>query len=47
LEVFQDEIQAAIWLKSPNYALGDISPTTLPDTIPGIELVAGQTDPLR
>ena len=39
LEVFQDEAQAAVWLKSPNYALGDISPTMLLDTIPGIELV--------
>jgi putative toxin-antitoxin system antitoxin component (TIGR02293 family) len=39
LEIFQDEVRATVWLKSPNYALGDISPTALLDTIPGIELV--------
>ena len=38
-EVFQSESKATIWLKSPNYVLGDIAPTTLLDTIPGIELV--------
>ena len=39
LEVFQDEVKATVWLKSPNYALGDVSPNALLDTIPGIELV--------
>jgi putative toxin-antitoxin system antitoxin component (TIGR02293 family) len=38
-EVFQCESKAAIWLKSPNHALGDVAPTTLLDTIAGIKLV--------
>jgi putative toxin-antitoxin system antitoxin component (TIGR02293 family) len=38
-EVFKDEGKASAWLKTPNYALGGVVPTTLLDTIPGIELV--------
>jgi putative toxin-antitoxin system antitoxin component (TIGR02293 family) len=38
-EVFKDEEKVSTWLKSPNYALGGVIPTTLLDTIPGIELV--------
>jgi putative toxin-antitoxin system antitoxin component (TIGR02293 family) len=38
-EVFKDEEKVSAWLKAPNYALGGVVPTTLLDTIPGIELV--------
>ena len=38
-EVFKDEDKVSMWLKSPNYALGGVSPLSLMDTMTGIELV--------
>lgn len=38
-EVFKDEEKVSIWLKSPNYALGGVTPFSLMDTITGIELI--------
>lgn len=38
-DVFKDDKKVSVWLKSPNYALGNVSPVSLLDTIPGIEIV--------
>jgi putative toxin-antitoxin system antitoxin component (TIGR02293 family) len=38
-EVFKDEAKVSDWLKTPNYALGNVSPMSLFDTTPGIEMV--------
>ena len=38
-EVFQDEDKASTWLKTPNFALGGATPSSLLDTTLGIELV--------
>lgn len=38
-EVFKDESKVSGWLKTPNYALGNIAPMSLFDTTPGIEMV--------
>jgi len=38
-DVFRDDKKVSVWLKTPNYALGNIAPTALLDTIPGMELV--------
>jgi putative toxin-antitoxin system antitoxin component (TIGR02293 family) len=37
--IFADQVKAMKWLKSPNYALGDVVPLSLMDTNEGIELV--------
>lgn len=39
VEVLEDRERAIIWLKSPNYALGNQAPWDLLDTTEGIELV--------
>ncbi len=38
-EVFRDEDKASTWLKTPNFALGGATPSSLLDTTLGIELV--------
>jgi putative toxin-antitoxin system antitoxin component (TIGR02293 family) len=38
-DVFRDDNKVSVWLKSPNYALGNVSPVSLLDTIPGMEIV--------
>ncbi|MEI6827842.1 MAG: antitoxin Xre/MbcA/ParS toxin-binding domain-containing protein [Desulfuromonadales bacterium] len=38
-DVFKDDSKIACWLKSPNYALGNVTPASLLDTIPGMEIV--------
>jgi putative toxin-antitoxin system antitoxin component (TIGR02293 family) len=38
-DVFRDEKKVSVWLKTPNYALGNVSPVSLLDTIPGMEIV--------
>jgi putative toxin-antitoxin system antitoxin component (TIGR02293 family) len=38
-DVFKDDKKVSVWLKSPNYALGNVSPVSLLDTIPGMEIV--------
>jgi len=38
-EVFKDEGKVSRWLKTPNYALGNVPPMSLFDTTPGIEMV--------
>jgi putative toxin-antitoxin system antitoxin component (TIGR02293 family) len=38
-EVFKDEGKVSGWLKTPNYALGNVAPMSLFDTTPGIEMV--------
>lgn len=38
-DVFRDDKKVSVWLKSPNYALGNVSPVSLLDTIPGMEIV--------
>jgi putative toxin-antitoxin system antitoxin component (TIGR02293 family) len=38
-DVFRDDKKVSAWLKSPNYALGNVSPVSLLDTIPGMEIV--------
>ena len=38
-QVFGDSKKVATWLKTPNYALGNVAPNDLLDTIPGMELV--------
>ncbi len=38
-EVFKDEEKVSMWLKSPNYALGGVTPFSLMDTMIGIELI--------
>jgi putative toxin-antitoxin system antitoxin component (TIGR02293 family) len=38
-EVFKDEEKASVWLRIPNYALGNVPPMSLFDTTPGIEMV--------
>jgi putative toxin-antitoxin system antitoxin component (TIGR02293 family) len=41
-EVFKDAEKAATWLNAPNYALGDVAPTSLLDTITGINMVLSE-----
>jgi putative toxin-antitoxin system antitoxin component (TIGR02293 family) len=41
-EVFKDAEKAATWLNTPNYALGDVAPTSLLDTITGINMVLSE-----
>ena len=41
-EVFKDDKKVSTWLKSPNYALGNVSPVDLLDTIPGMEMVLNE-----
>lgn len=41
-EVFQDEEKVSTWLKSPNFALGGVTPFSLMDTTIGIELVVDE-----
>lgn len=38
-EVFKDEEKASTWLKSPNFALGGVTPFSLLDTTVGIDMV--------
>jgi putative toxin-antitoxin system antitoxin component (TIGR02293 family) len=38
-DVFRDDKKVSVWLKAPNYALGNVSPVSLLDTIPGMEIV--------
>jgi len=38
-EVLKDEGKVSMWLKSPSYALGGVTPFSLLDTMLGIELV--------
>ena len=38
-DLFRDDKKVSVWLKSPNYALGNVSPVSLLDTIPGMEIV--------
>ena len=38
-DVFKDDKKVSIWLKSPNFALGNVAPVALLDTIPGMEMV--------
>jgi putative toxin-antitoxin system antitoxin component (TIGR02293 family) len=38
-DVFRDDKKVSDWLKAPNYALGNIPPISLLDTIPGMEVV--------
>jgi len=41
-EVFKDAEKAATWLNAPNYALGDVTPASLLDTITGINMVLNE-----
>jgi putative toxin-antitoxin system antitoxin component (TIGR02293 family) len=41
-EVFMDAEKAAAWLNAPNYALGDVTPASLLDTITGINMVLNE-----
>jgi putative toxin-antitoxin system antitoxin component (TIGR02293 family) len=38
-DVFRDDKKVSVWLKAPNYALGNAAPVSLLDTIPGMEIV--------
>lgn len=38
-DVFRDDAKVSTWLKTPSYALGNVAPTSLLDTIPGMDLV--------
>jgi putative toxin-antitoxin system antitoxin component (TIGR02293 family) len=38
-DVFRDEKKVSLWLKTPNYELGNVAPVSLLDTIPGMEIV--------
>ncbi|MFZ4858571.1 MAG: type II toxin-antitoxin system Xre/ParS family antitoxin [Desulfuromonadaceae bacterium] len=38
-DVFKEDSKVSGWLKAPNYALGNVSPASLLDTIPGMEIV--------
>ncbi len=38
-DVFKEDTKVSVWLKTPNYALGNSAPAALLDTIRGMELV--------
>ncbi len=38
-DVFRDDKKISSWLKTQNYALGNVAPVSLLDTIPGMEIV--------